>query len=65
MEATGEQHNPLPCTCEGQVGDTLLWIVVLLVLIVLIDRLIGRRRRRDESEIGGALGASIENGGKR
>lgn len=63
MESTSQQQQPPPCQCQQQLGDALPWLAVALAIVVALDRL-GRRGKKKNKEPDGTAGGGSDEGGK-
>lgn len=63
MESTSQQQPAQPCPCQQQLGGALPWLAVALGIVVALDRL-GRRRKRKDEKTDGAATGEADDGGK-
>jgi len=48
VETASQQQPATPCPCQQQLGDALPWLAVALAVIVALDRLVRRQKKKDE-----------------
>lgn len=63
MESTSQQQPAPPCQCQQQFGDALPWLAVALAIVVALDRL-GRRGKKKNKEPDSSAGGGSDDGGK-
>ena len=64
MASATEQQPSEPCACQQQLGGALPWLAVALAILVVLDRFVGRAKKRGLKD-GGAAPSGANDGGKR
>jgi hypothetical protein len=64
MDNASQQQAPPPCACQHQFRDALPWLAVGLAILVVLDRFVGRAKKRNHEGDGAAPGGAND-GGKR